>query len=382
MKHKHFKHLFTALMLLCTNTVNAHDFKVDGIYYNILSEADKTVEVTYYGSNFNTQTNDYYGHVTIPETVTDGRTTYTVVAIGEYTFAMCEEVTGVTIPSTIKRIGTAAFGVNEAETDFTSVYISDLAAWCNIDFANLASNPLGSAENFYLNGNLITDIVIPDGIEEIKNFAFYGLKSDVNITIPSSVNKIGEDAFRSASIKNVYISDLAAWCNIDFTGAYSNPLTNADNLYLNGELVTALVIPNGVEDIKSLTFLGCKFIERLFIPKSVTSITSNAFQNCTNLVNITVAEENTTYDSRDNCNAIIETGTNRLYFGCKNSTTPNGVEFIGNNSFAGSGISNIEIPNSVKVIEDYAFRNCTDITSIVIPNNVISVGVSAFSGCI
>ena len=376
MKHNYLKHLFTALLLLCTTVASAHDFVKDGICYNILSEEDKTVEVTYQGSYWNTVTNDYSGHVTIPETVTYGGTTYTVVAIGESAFAGCEHVTGVTIPSTIKSIGTAGFGVNEAETDFTSVYISDLAAWCNIDFASIASNPLSHAEYFYLNGELITNIVIPDGIEEIKNFAFYGY-GDVDITIPNSVKKIGQQAF-SVYFNNVYISDLAAWCNIDFK---SNPLSNADNLYLNGELVTALVIPDGVEEIKTLAFNGCSFVESLSIPQSVTSIANDAFQNCTNLVNITVAESNTIYDSRENCNAIIETGTNRVYFGCKNSTIPNGVEIIGNKSFAGSGISNIEIPNSVTVIEDYAFKGCTNIKSIIIPNNIISVGGSAFSSC-
>ena len=134
---KRIKHLFTALLLLCTTVASAHDFVKDGICYNILSEEDKTLVVTYQGSYWNTVTNDYSGHVTIPETVTYGGTTYTVVAIGESAFAGCEHVTGVTIPSTIKSIGTAGFGVNEAETDFTSVYISDLAAWCNIDFANM-----------------------------------------------------------------------------------------------------------------------------------------------------------------------------------------------------------------------------------------------------
>lgn len=382
MKHKHLKHLFTALLLLCTTVASAHQLQIDGIFYNYLSKVDKTLVVTYQGSYWNTVTNDYIGHVTIPETVTIGNDIYTVVAIGESAFAGCENVTGVTLPRTIKSIGTAGFGVNEAETDFTSVYISDLAAWCNIDFASIASNPLSHAENFYLNGELLTEIVIPEGAEEIKSFAFYGLGSNVvNITIPSSIKKIGEDAFRGSVIKNVHISDLAAWCNIDFTGAYSNPLTNAENLYLNGESVNCIIIPEGVTEIKPLVFSGNSFIESISIPASTVSIASNAFQNCANLVNITVADDNTTYDSRENCNAIIETVTNKLFFGCKNSAIPNGVEIIGNRAFAGCGALHIEIPNSVTTIEEYAFYNCANLASVTISNSVKSIGVDAFGHC-
>lgn len=375
---KHLRKFLTTLLLLCTAVVAAHDFEVDGIYYNILSEEDKTVEVTYYGSNYNYQTNEYTGHVIIPEKITYNNTTYIVASIKEYTFSMCEQVTGVTIPSTIKSIGTAAFSVNQAGgVDFSDVYITDLAAWCSIDFANNASNPLCFAENFYLNGNLITDIVLPEGVEDIKDYAFYNFYGE-SVSIPSSVKTIGTDAFYNGAIKNVYISDLAAWCNIDFN---SNPLNNAESLYLDGDLITDLIIPEGVTEIKALAFNGCGSIESLSISQSTTSIANNAFANCSNIVKITVAEGNTTYDSRENCNAIIETATKRLILGCENSTIPNSVEIIGSRAFLGCGTSQMEIPNSITTIEEYAFYNCTSLKSIAIPNSVVSIGNNVFSHC-
>ena len=353
--------------------------------------------VTYQGSYWNTVTNDYYGHVTIPETVTVGSDVYTVVAIGESAFAGCEKVTGVTLPKTIKSIGTAGFGVVEAETDFTSVYISDLAAWCNIDFANIASNPLSHAENFYLNGELLTEIVIPEGVEEIKSFAFYGLGSNVvNITIPSSVKKIGEDAFRGSAIKNVHISDLAAWCNIDFTGAYSNPLTNAENLYLNGEPVTALVIPDGVEEIKKNAFNGYSKLESISIPNSVTTIGSNAFGNTAwynNQPDGVVYAGNVLYAYKgtmpSNTDIAIKEGTTGIveyvFKNCsalKSVTIPNSVKNIGQEAFYKcTNLTSAIIGNGVTSIGDYAFAYCTNLKSVTIGNGVTNIGEYAFYGC-
>ena len=370
-KTKHW--LMTIAALLCSFTVSAHDFVDDGIYYNFLSKEDKTVEVTYYGSYPNTS-NEYHGHVVIPESIIYGGERYEVVAIKQNAFAFCEDVTGVTIPRTIKSIGIAAFGVNEVETDFTTVHITDLEAWCRIDFGNIASNPLSHAEYLYLNGELITDLVIPEGVDEIKDYAFYGFSGSV--TIPSSVTKIGTDAFRG--ITSVHISDLKAWCNIDFSAAL---LYYANNLYLNGELVTELIIPEGVTEIKNLAFAYCTSIESVSIPSTVVSIANNAFLGCSELANISVEEGNLVYDSRENCNVVIETSTNSLYLGCKNTIIPESVANIGDHAFQGSSLVSIAIPNSVTNIGEYAFSGCSSLNSITIPESVTNIGERAFQDC-
>ena len=373
--------LATIAMLLCSITANAHDFYVDGIYYNILSSEDKTVEVTFQGSHFTTVTNDYNGHVTIPDLVTYGGQTYSVVAIGRYALNGCERVTGITIPGSIKRIDTAAIGVNEAGgTDFTTVRISDLKAWCDIDFASYASNPLAYAEYFYLNDELITNLVIPDGVEEIKANAFWDFDRFTSITIPSSVKSIGEDAF-SEKFTNLYLKELSAWCDIDFASYASNPLSYAENLYLNGQLVTDLVIPNDISVIKDHAFSGYSKLNSVVIGENVTSIANNAFNECNNLSSITVASGNKIYDSRENCNAVIESESNKLLLGCKNSVIPDNVTTIGKSAFDGcAGLSEINIPNSVTCIEEYAFSK-SGLKSVEIPSSITQLSKNAFNSC-
>ena len=402
-KTKHW--LATMAVLLCSIAANAQ-IKVDGIYYNILSEEDMTVEVTYNGSNAAYNMNEYEGHVTIPATVVINSETYTVTSIKAQAFAYSERISGITIPSTIKSIGEGAFSLSYgSEVVFSDVHISDLEAWCNIDFVGYESNPLSRAKNLYLNGTLVTDVVIPNSVTEVKNYAFYqcrGLKSvtlhaDVtsigsyafyycsgltSIEIPNSVSNIGEQAFygcsgltditigtgvtsvgssafgNCTSLKGIHINDLDDWYNISFGSAEANPLFYTDNLYANGNLIPEITIPEGVTEIKSYAIVSPS-ITSITIPNSVTSVDRCALSGCSNLCNITVEDGNAKYDSRDNCNAIIETETNTLALGCKGTI----------------------IPSTVTSIADYAFYDCTGLTSIEIPNSITSIGNSAFYGC-
>ena len=315
---KYLKHLFTALLLPCCIIVNAHDLEVDGIYYNITDATNKTVEVTYRGDYYNSYTNEYTGSVVIPESVTYNGTTYSVTSIGRDALVECSNLTSVTIPNSVTSIGFHAFyGCH----GLTAVHISDLAAWCNIDF--ISDNPLSYAHNLYLNGELVTNLIIPDGVTEIKNSAFEGCSGLTSVTIPNSVTSIGGWAFG-----------------------------------------------------------GCTGLTSIEIPNSVTSIGSSAFYGCSGLTSITVADGNTVYDSRDNCNAIIKTATNTLIAGCKNTIIPNSVTSIGSSAFYGcSGLTSVTIPNSVTSIGSSAFSGCTRLRSIEIPNSVTSIGDYAFDGC-
>ena len=106
---KHLRHLFTALLLLCATAVAAHDFTVDGIYYNITDATNKTVEVTYGGTSYSQYSNEYNGSVVIPESVTYYGTTYSVTTIGDEVFKICSGLTSVVIPNSVTSIGNSAF---------------------------------------------------------------------------------------------------------------------------------------------------------------------------------------------------------------------------------------------------------------------------------
>lgn len=130
------------------------------------------------------------------------------------------------------------------------------------------------------------------------------------------------------------------------------------------------------------SFYGKGLITSLAIQESVDSIHRWAFQDCSSLTSIVVDEKNTTYDSRDNCNAIIETNTDKLIIGCSTTQIPNSVKTIDNFAFDGcSGLTSITIPESVTSIYSYAFRNCTGLTSITIPESVTFIGYHVFEGC-
>ena len=137
-----------------------------------------------------------------------------------------------------------------------------------------------------------------------------------------------------------------------------------------------------VTSISSGAFSFCSSLTSVTIPNSVTSIYGSAFNGCSSLISIIVETDNSIYDSRDNCNAIIKTSTNTLIVGCQNTIIPDNVTSIGNWAFADCvSLTSITIPNSVTNIEDDAFRNCTGLTSVTVPNSVISIGRSAFSRC-
>ena len=273
------KKLLIILLVLLPMLASANVVNIDGLWYNLVSDT-KTAVFTVNPNDI--LGGDYSGEVTIPDKVYYG-TEYSVVAIGNFAFINCKELTSVSIPNTVKTIGDGAFATCEA----------------------------------------LTSISIPSSVTSIGEMAFYNCSSLTSVTLNSGLTSIGKEAFRE-----------------------------------------------------------CSSLTSVTIPATVTSIGNTPFALCNSLTSIKVNSGNRVYDSRNNCNALIETASNTLIAGSKNTEIPNSVTAIGNGAFMGnSGITSITIPNSVKTIYNGVFAYCTELTSVGIPNSVTTIGNSAFAFC-
>ena len=156
-------------------------------------------------------------------------------------------------------------------------------------------------------------------------------------------------------------------------------LTASDKLIAGCQTST---IPNGVKEIETWAFSHCSGLTSITIPSSVKKIGYSVFTECNDLASIKVDPENTVFDSRDNCNAIIGTASNKLFYGCKNTIIPDGVTIIREDAFGCcSGLTSIVIPGSVTTIERSAFYQCIGLTSVTIGNGVKNIEDGAFSNC-
>ena len=308
-----------------------------------------------------------------------------VTSIGYNTFYYCSGLTSVTIPNSITSIGGRAF---EGCSGLTSVTIG---------------NSVTTIGEFAFYGcSKITSVTIPNSVTSIGNNAFYNCSGLTSVTIPNSVTFISEIAFGGCSgltsvtvDKNNGTYDSRDNCNAIIhtstnkliVGCNNTIIPNSvtsigDNAFLVCSGLTSVTIPNSVTSIGKYAFYNCSGLTSVTIPNSVTSIGYGAFGGCSGLTSVTVDKNNGTYDSRDNCNAIIETSTNKLIVGCKNTTIPNSVTSIGDRAFEGcSGLTSVTIGNSVTSIGDYAFTDCSGLTSVTIGNSVTSIGYDAFRGC-
>ena len=295
--------LLTALLLLCcVGTAKAEEVTIDGIKYDVVTKAKLATVIR--GGN-------YYGDIVIPEAIEHNGVTCSVTSIENYAFDGCSDLTSIVIPNSVTSIGRYAF-------------------WCcsRLTGVVIGNSVTSIGEQAFRGCSGLISIEIPNSVTSIGREAFYDCSRLTSVVIGSSVTSIREGAFRDCSrLNEVHISDLVAWCGIDFFGSTNaNPLYYAENLFLNGELVTELVIPDGVTKIKYYAFYNCSGLTSIEIPNSVTSIGYQAFRGC-------------------------------------------------------SGLTSVEIPNSVTSIGDDAFYYCTGLTSVVIGSSVTSIGSLAFYGC-
>ena len=268
-----------------------------------------------------------------------------------------------------------------------------------------------------INGAVVTDIygVSPSSFDSLKTIYFtdafqptemLSAKNCTKLTnvhvvdnsgtvirkdeLPASIKSIPDNAFRNTKIKNLKIPYVTSIGKEAFSGCDSlksitipTGVTSIEYFTFNGcSSLTSINIPNNVTSVGEYAFNGCSSLTSVTIGNGLDSLDQKIFADCNALNSITVTSGNPTYDSRDNCNAIIEKSTNTLIAGCKNTVIPNSVTSIGKYAFYYStSLTSINIPNSVTSIGDYAFCGCTSLTSINLPNSVTSIGDDAFRDC-
>ena len=436
MRHIFTLSALTALLSLFSVTASAYDIAVENegvtIYYNYSADGTELEVTGYSGSS---------ERVVIPEEVIYSGKTYSVTSIGQKAFYGCSGLTSVTIPNSVKSIGEHAFKNCSGLTSVTigigvrrislqafsgciglkKVIVKDIGVWCNIAFDtynsglnDFTANPLYYAHHLYSDENTeITNLVIPNSVTSIRNYAFYSCSGLTSVTIPNSVTSIGQEAFYSCSgLTSVTIPDsvttigdyafdrCSSLTSVTINSDYilSKNYSTSSNMYmynLFGNQVEKYIIGNSVKSIgehafsgcsglTSVTFLGnnvtsigryafsgCTRLPSITIPASVTSIGSSAFEGCSGLKKVIVK------DIAAWCNIAFDTNNDGL-----NDFTANPLYYAHHlYSNENTEITNLVIPNSVTSIRNYAFYSCSGLTSVTIGNSVTTIGTKAFSGC-
>ena len=316
------KILLTFITIMLPFIANGQEsVKIDGLKYDLNVET-KTASISSY--------NTYSGILVILEKITYKEVDYIVSGIASSAFLKNYDLLSVTIPITVKQIGDYSF------------------SGC---------------------GNL-SSVKIGDGVESIGKNAFSG-SAIVSVTMGKAVRSIGSGAFESYNtLTQVIISDLAAWCQIDFEDDFSNPLYLSHHLYLDKKEVKELVIPEGVTEIKKYAFTGATNITSLTINNEVMSINRSAFSQCTSLNSVKFG------------NQLVSIG-NYAFYECSSLESlelSDGITSIGEYAFCNcSKLENLKLPEQLQIIKTAAFSGCINLSNIIIPSKVEFIYGDAFN---
>lgn len=254
----------------------------------------------------------------------------------------------------VKGVGDSAF---KFHATLTGIYFPE-----SIEFISV---------NAFYGCRKLKSVKMQNGINTIGVNAFKDCKALQDIEISSSLTFIGQDAFKNCNaLRSVYIRDITAWCQIQFENSEANPLRN--NLYLNGELVTDLVIPGAISTIEDYTFLNYKGLASIEIGFGVTEIGECAFYGCTSLTSVTLPE------------TLATIGKGAFYHctSLNNLIIPDYVMTIGEYAFYDcSSLTYVAIPGNGTTVDQYAFQFCSALTRVDIQNGVTRIGNRAFEGC-
>ncbi|MGN0238379.1 MAG: leucine-rich repeat domain-containing protein [Lepagella sp.] len=471
---KRFTFSLACAALLCSQAIAEDPITIEGLNYELNQEL-KTATVV---------AGTYTGDIVIPEAITVEEENYDVKQIGANAFKQ-QTITSVVIPNSVDSIMTAAFmscrqmttlnlgtgvkycgkGAFAGCTALKNLNITDLSAWCGIEFYDYNANPANFTKAITLNGEIITDLVIPNDVEEIKNYAFYNVNNLQSITFGSGVKKIGDsafyycynvpsltipanvteigtgtfssmrgvtemtieeglesigtDAFRGcqgltavtfpASLKKigatafascsaleevsficgvdtiakdafslnnkiakVNVTSLEEWAKINFETIKSNPVNVSKTLYVDGEELTAIEVPEGVEEVKNFTYCALPQVTSITLHEGLKEIGNSAFWSCSGVETITIPESVTRIGDAafQSCSALTSINI------------PAALDTIPANMLNKCAkLPSVEIPENVKYIGDFAFSGCSELETVVFPKNIEYVGNYALQNC-
>ena len=278
------------------------------------------------------------------------------VVIGAEAFKSCSSLESVSILGSLSSVGGEGFRNCNA---LYKVNVADISAWCNIDFADLTSNPLQNSASLYFNDEIVVDLTIPDDVTTIKDYTFYKCESLRSVILGSKVTSVGAQAFSyCGSIENIELN---------------NKLRSiSNNAFANCTSLKNVVIPNSVTNIGNQAFSFCSSLENITFSNTLTSIGESAFQSCSVLESVVIPDSVTTIGSRafQRCS------------GLKFVSIGNGVTCIKNETFAScTSLESVTLSNSVERIEYYAFYSCKSLKKLTLGSKIKAIWESAIYEC-